>query len=426
MGNGLTCSSLLGCSDVCRGAVLCLVHISGINIVAEERSATVGEHLLECCLRGVCCHGACVNGVVQFHTDAVGAVVCDVCFRLAVQVCCIADVSLAVNGHQPVVIYHAFPVVVGCVGTRCRDVVAFDVVAAGIPHVWRALGGGRCCHRNLCDACLIYRCLSCLVVVVHYVYLSASGAAVASVAVAPVVHHAVAEIHTLCLNGVAIGGLVVAVPVVACPAEAWCSVLHVCYEVVVERSVLSSPDSSVTMFVLGVSGICKSLAEGAPLHGEVAVVVERCYLVNAPREGAVVENDVVLFLVPDGVSTVVDVLLFSSSYANEAYDVVVSGAHCEVAHGNAGVGCCLSLDGGIVADDEVASQFDNTRHVEHYNLLAVPVYRCSERAGAAVVEVCDVYNRSSASSGYVTSESLGSGECRCLCHCYCRAQHGGK
>ena len=195
---------------------------------------------------------------------------------------CIRDVFLAVDGHKTVVIDNAFPVIVFRASTCCCNVVAVDVVAAGISHERRARSVVACCHRHLCHACFVNCGRACFVVVVHDVYLTAASASVASVAVAPVVHHAVAEVHALCLNGVAVCALVVACPVVACSAESWRAVLNMCYEVVVERGILSSPDAAKTMLVLCVSGISKSLAEGAPLHGEVQVVVERCYLVDAP------------------------------------------------------------------------------------------------------------------------------------------------
>ena len=139
-----------------------------------------------------------------------------------------------------------------------------------------------------------------------------------------------------------------------------------------------------------------------------------------------VENKVLLVGVPYSVGTVVHILLLSASYANEAYDVVVAWAHGPVAQSYARVGCCLSLDGGVVADGEVALQFNNSRHIEDHNLLAAAAYCCSERAGTAVVEVCHMYDCSPASSSNVTSETFCSRECRCLCQRNGRAQHSGK
>ena len=50
--------------------------------------------------------------------------------------------------------------------------------------------------------------------------------------------------------------------------------------VVVERRQFSAPDSSVAVCAFTVAGIVQALAEGAPLHGEVVVVVERCHLID--------------------------------------------------------------------------------------------------------------------------------------------------
>ena len=51
-----------------------------------------------------------------------------------------------------------------------------------------------------------------------------------------------------------------------------------------EGGQLAAPDAAVAVGALVMSGVIEALADSAPLHGEVVVVVERGYLVNRPRE----------------------------------------------------------------------------------------------------------------------------------------------
>ena len=90
----------------------------------------------------------------------------------------------------------------------------------------------------------------------------------------------------------------------------------------VETGQLSAPDAAVTMRSLVMSGIGQSLAEHAPLHREVIVVVERSEFVNAPTHRAMVDDDAREVVVPNGIGTVVHVPFLSTAKANEAYDVV--------------------------------------------------------------------------------------------------------
>ena len=77
------------------------------------------------------------------------------------------------------------------------------------------------------------------------------------------------------------------------------------------------------------SGVSKSLCDVAPLHGEVAVVIERSHLVDAPRERAVVENDVLAIASPCGISAVVHILHLRASAADEAHDNIVTLAEIQ-------------------------------------------------------------------------------------------------
>ena len=133
----------------------------------------------------------------------------------------------------------------------------------------------------MCHACLALRAWASLVVVVYHVYISTARTAVASVACAPVIHDAVAEVHALSLYGVGILSTVVACPVVTCAVEAWSTVLHVCQEVMMERCRLAAPYASIAMVAFLVSCV-QALGKHTPLEGEVSVVIERCKLVDTP------------------------------------------------------------------------------------------------------------------------------------------------
>ena len=143
---------------------------------------------------------------------------------------------------------------------------------------------------------------TCLVVVVDDIDLSTTRTAIAGAL--SVIHHAVAEIDVLCLHGVLpfvgvvflVGGI--ARPTISGTIESRTTVHEMTHEVVMEACQLTTPDTAIAMSTLGVTGIGKALCHGAPLHGEVVVVVERSHLVDAPAEGAVVEDDTRLVALP--------------------------------------------------------------------------------------------------------------------------------
>ena len=319
-------------------------------------------------------HFALGRGFINLdaHTVLAGRVLL-VCHVVAVHVVLVLAVALTVDGEGAVVVHHTLPVVVlGRAGGG--HIVAVDIVAAG--HADECVGGGvaRGAHGHLCYACLVLRGRTGFVVVVHHVDVSAAGTAVAA-ARAPVVQHAVAEVHNLGLHivvpmiGVVFRVVLITAPLVAGTVEARCAVLHVEQEVVVEGGQFAAPDAAVAVGTLVVSGVGEALCYGAPLHGEVVVVVEGGHLVDAPAEGAVVYQDAVFLALPDGVGPVVHILFLSAPYAYEADDVVGARAYGAVAQRDAGVGGCLSGYGGVAADGEVALQGDDTGHIEDDDFL---------------------------------------------------------
>ena len=114
-------------------------------------------------------------------------------------------------------------------------------------------------------------------------------AGIGTVALSPVVHNAVAQVNDFCFYGVLVFGLVISLPSIASSAKTGCTILNVDNHVVMERSLLATPDAAVTVLTLGVTGIGQSLTQRTPLHGEVTVVIVGGYLVDTPRERTVVK-----------------------------------------------------------------------------------------------------------------------------------------
>ena len=122
------------------------------------------------------------------------------------------------------------------------------------------------------------------------------------------------------------------------------TVHHVSYEVMVEGSEFSSPDASIAMGTLAMTGVGKALGDGTPLHGEVVVVVIGSNLVDAPAQGAVVEDDT----------------------------------------------CFFSQPGCVGTDGEVGSQRDDSCYIEDHDFLLAAIDGSTEGASSLVVEVGDV------------------------------------
>ena len=141
-----------------------------------------------------------------------------------------------------------------------------------------------------------------LIVVVDNIDLSATRTAIAGAL--SVIHHAVAEVYVLSLYGVLplIGAVFlvagIARPTISGTIETWTTVHEMSYEVVMKTCQLTTPDAAIAMSTLGVTRVGEALSHGTPLHGEVVVVVERSHLVDAPAEGAVVEDDTRLVALP--------------------------------------------------------------------------------------------------------------------------------
>ena len=82
-----------------------------------------------------------------------------------------------------------------------------------------------------------------------------------------------------------------------------------------------------------------------------------------------VEDHSRLLSLPEGISTIVDIFFLSASDADETDDVVGTRTYCTVTKGNTRVGGCLSGDGDVVFDGEVALQGDDTSYIEHHDAI---------------------------------------------------------
>ena len=102
--------------------------------------------------------------------------------------------------------------------------------------------------------------------VVDDIDITAARTTIATVTVAPVVHHTVTEVHIFCLYivGPVVGAVELVLceprPLVAGTIETGCTVLYVGNEVMVERGQLTAPDTSIAMLTLGVTRIGQCLA----------------------------------------------------------------------------------------------------------------------------------------------------------------------
>ena len=77
------------------------------------------------------------------------------------------------------------------------------------------------------------------------------------------------------------------------------------------------------MFTFAVTRISKCLTHSAPLEGEVAIIVERSHLVDAPREGTMVDDDVLAFTPPSSIGTITHILELRATAAYVTnYDIV--------------------------------------------------------------------------------------------------------
>ena len=365
------------------GAVLHVAHDAGVDGVALQAGAGIGQYAVVGVGCGVCAYGFyrkfgvaadVVNpavgqvAVVGVGLDALPVVGVDG-FDQAEH---LALLGMVLDGGTGVVEVVAADVEGA---PDALDVLLRTVVGIGLEDaVHQAFfGGGR---------------RTGLVVVVHEV-VAASFAGIASVGGAPVVEDVVAQVHPF----------VVRTAREAAAAEAGRTALVVGHEVVVEAGAFASPDASVAVAALAVDGVGEAFAEDAPLHGEVLVAVEGRAFVRAPAHAAMVDDDVLLVASPHGV--VFGLVLVAHAAADEADDDVV-GLHHErvVLQADAVAGGGLSGDGDVaVLYLKCLFQLDDARDVEYDDAGPCLPEAGTERAFAVVVQVGHVVDGSAPSAG---------------------------
>ena len=65
------------------------------------------------------------------------------------------------------------------------------------------------------------------------------------------------------------------------------------YQVMMIRGSAATPVSAIAVGTLLVSGIVETLADDAPLDGKVTIAIDGQTFINAPADGAVVDDDIV-------------------------------------------------------------------------------------------------------------------------------------
>ena len=161
--------------------------------------------------------------------------------------------------------------------------------------------------------------------------------------------------------------------------------------------------------------IGKTLGNGAPLHGEIVIIVERCDFVDTPAEGTVVEDDSSLVALPGSICSVIDIFLLTTAKADESDYAVVLWANGVISQGDSWRRSCLTEDGGISSDGEVGSQRNDASNVKDDDLLATATYCSTEGTCAFVVEVGNVNNFTASSAGNISAMTLCAWEGWGLC-----------
>ena len=124
-----------------------------------------------------------------------------------------------------------------------------------------------------------------------------------------------------------------------------------------------------------------------------------------------VDDDARQMATPGGISAIVDILLLSASHSDIAHDdVVARGVDVVIAQGNARGWCRLSEDGSVGTDVDILGEGDDTADIKDNNFLVGAADGSTERTGAGVVEVGDVYNLAATSACGVSAVTLSAGE----------------
>ena len=189
-------------------------------------------------------------------------------------------------------------------------------------------------------------------------------------------------------------------------------------EAVVQRAVLATPLGGVGACTLGVARVVESLGEDAPLHSGVVGVVHSEVLLHGPREGAVVQNNVVAVLDVEHRHAVFGQV--AGAEAQVAHDAVGGELHLVACQTDAAARCRLSGYGDVGLATQARRQVDGACHLEEHRARRV-VARSdgpAERAfGTGVVKPRDVVDPCTAAVHHAPARgeaavALGAGEGR--------------
>ena len=121
-------------------------------------------------------------------------------------------------------------------------------------------------------------------------------------------------------------------------------------QAVVQCAVLAAPLGSIRTGTLGVARVVEALREDAPLDGGIVGVIHRQVLLHRPREGAMVQDDVVDVLHVEHRHALVGQV--AGTEADMAHDAVGAELHLVASQADAAAGCRLSGDGGVALGRE--------------------------------------------------------------------------
>ena len=187
-------------------------------------------------------------------------------------------------------------------------------------------------------------------------------------------------------------------------------VIHV--EVPVKRDAVSLHQSA--------SGVGEeTLPDDAVLQGNqlrsrsLRVPVDGEGLVQAPREGAVVENHVLAIGDTSGILATRTTLAHAELHI--AHDGVVSTRerHAVAIHDDALAWSRLTCHIEVLGKADAAGNLDDARHVEHHDAVGL-THSIAQRARSRVVQIGDVIHRTRASTRCKTSPSLSLRESQLL------------
>lgn len=189
------------------------------------------------------------------------------------------------------------------------------------------------------------------------------------------------------------------------------------YEQIVQvRSSYSSPNGAVTVRSFGVKAHTQTFGNDTPLHREVVVGIERGALVGTPRDGAVVDDDIVAEAASESVGTVGFIgreRPVSHAETHVADDDIATryryGVSCQT---DTVARCTLSGDGNITASDiQAAVELYGSRYLEQYRYFGKVGYTIAEGSRRiGIFERGYIVDLSSASSRCVTTVAVGTRE----------------